>query len=96
MTEREKQYPIDILTAFAERTVKRLWVIIILLIVMLVATNAGWIWYNAQFEDVTTTTQEVTQDVETGEGSAIISGIGDVYGEGYADGQGDNNQDQNP
>lgn len=93
MRENE-QYPIDILTAFAERTVKRLWIIIILLIVLLVATNAGWIWYNAQFEDVTTT-QEVTQDVDTGEGSAIISGIGDVYGEGTSDGQGYDN-DQNP
>jgi len=89
MRENE-QYPIDILTAFAERTVKRLWVIIILLIVLLVATNAGWLYYESQFE---TQVQEVTQDVDTGEGDAIVTGIGDVYGEGSADGQGNN---QNP
>lgn len=91
MTEREnQQYPIDILTAFVERTVKRLWIIIILLIALLVATNAGWIYYESQFE---TQVQEVTQDVDTGEGDAIVTGIGDVYGEGETDGQG---QDQNP
>lgn len=92
MRENE-QYPIDILTAFAERTVKRLWIIIILLIVLLVATNAGWIWYNAQFEDVTTTIeQEVEQDADSGNNSFVG---GDYYGE--ADGQ-DNGQgnDQNP
>lgn len=82
MRENE-QYPIDILTAFAERTVKRLWVIIILLIVLLVATNAGWIWYNAQFEDVVTTTQEVEQTTDGG-GDNHFTG-GDYYGE--ADGQ---------
>lgn len=92
MRERE-QYPIDILTAFAERTVKRLWIIIILLIVLLVATNAGWIWYNAQFEDVTTTIeQEVEQDAESGNNSFVG---GDYYGEadGQNNGQGNN---QNP
>ena len=46
--------------ARAERSAKRLWVVIILLIVMLVATNGAWIWYESQFETVETT--EVIQE----------------------------------
>lgn len=46
--------------ARAERSAKRLWVAIILLIVMLVATNGAWIWYESQFETVETT--EVIQE----------------------------------
>lgn len=41
--------------ARAERSAKRLWVVVILLIVMLVATNGAWIWYESQFETVETT-----------------------------------------
>lgn len=59
-----------------ERQIKRLWIVLIMTIVFLVATNAAWIWYNSQFE-VTETT--VTQDVDSGEGDAYVAGIGDVY-----------------
>ena len=61
-----------------ERTIKRLWITVILLIVLLVGSNIAWIVYEAQFEDKT----EITQDVDTGSGSAVVNGIGDVYGEG--------------
>lgn len=66
-----------------ERTNKRLWILSILLVVLLVATNAGWILYESQFEVVeTVTTQEVDQDVDTGNGNANVIGIGSIYGEG--------------
>lgn len=45
--------------ARAERGAKRLWIVIILLIVLLVGTNGAWLWYESQFETVTT---EVTQE----------------------------------
>ena len=45
--------------ARAERSTKRLWAVIILLIVMLVASNGVWIWHESQFEAITT---EVTQE----------------------------------
>ena len=32
-----------------ERINKRLWITVILLIILLVGTNAGWIWYESQF-----------------------------------------------
>ena len=69
-----------------ERTIKRLWITVILLIVLLVGSNIAWIVYEAHFEDKT----EITQDVDTGSGSAVVNGIGDVYGEGKTN----NNQKQ--
>lgn len=88
MVERENgQYTIDILTAMAERTIKRLWVLIILLVLLLFGSNAAWIWYESQFID-----EVVTQEVDTGEGDAFIAGIGDViYGESTA-----GDQEKNP
>ena len=41
--------------ARAERTQKRLWITVLLLILLLVASNAGWLWYESQFEDVVVT-----------------------------------------
>jgi hypothetical protein len=68
-----------------ERTIKRLWILLILLIVLLVGSNIAWTIYEGQFETVETT--EITQDVDTGEGDAFVSGTGDVnYGESSTDG----------
>ena len=69
-----------------ERANRRLWILSILLVIMLVGTNAGWIWYESQFEVVETTTQEVSQDIDTGNGNANVVGIGDIYGEGETEG----------
>lgn len=67
----------------AERANHRLWVIIIVLIVALIGTNAGWLLYESQF-----TEEVISQEVDTGEGMAIVSGTGDaIYGEGKADDQ---------
>ena len=45
-----------------DRKNKRLWILVIILLVMLFSSNAGWIWYESQFEDMTTVTQEVDTD----------------------------------
>ena len=58
-----------------ERINKRLWVTIVLLVLLLTATNAAWIWHEAQFEESTTTTYEQ----ETDGGSNYIVG-GDYNG----------------
>lgn len=63
--------------ARAERSFKRLWAAIILLIVLLFGSNAGWIWYESQFE-YSQTTQEVMQESNHGDNSFIG---GDVGGE---------------
>lgn len=71
--------------ATMERTTKRMWVLLIILAALLVASNIGWIIYESQFETVTETTimQEVQQEAETGSNRFIG---GDYYGEA-------NNQD---
>lgn len=67
-----------------ERIIKRLWILLILSIVLLVGTNAAWIFYESQWQVNQT---EISQDVDTGEGNAYVAGIGDVYyGEGKAEG----------
>lgn len=70
-----------------ERTNRRLWILSIMLVLLLVGTNVGWIWYENQFQEVeTVTTQEVDQDVDTGNGDATVIGIGGVYGAGETEG----------
>jgi hypothetical protein len=74
-----------------ERANRRQWIVILLLIVLLVGSNAGWLYYEAQFTDEVTT---VTQDLDTGDGDAVVSGTGDInYGTDKADG---NNKETNP
>ena len=46
-----------------ERQIKRLWITVLALIVILVATNGAWIWYESQMETIY---QEVTQEADTG------------------------------
>lgn len=58
-----------------ERQAKRLWISVLLLIVLMVGTNAAWLFYESSFEDVvTTTTIESEQD---GAGVNVFGG-GDV------------------
>lgn len=54
-----------------ERTIKRLWILLIILSAMLVATNGAWIWHEAQFEDVVTTI-EAEQDADNGSNYAVV------------------------
>lgn len=64
-----------------ERTIKRLWIVVLVLIILLVASNGAWIWYESQFVE-----ESVWQEVDTGEGDAFVAGIGDVnYGEDKAE-----------
>lgn len=67
-----------------ERIIKRLWILVLVLVLLLVGTNIAWIIYESQFEDVS-----VTQDVDTGDGDAVIAGNGNVYyGESETNSQG--------
>ena len=59
-----------------ERTIKRLWITIILLIVLLVGSNVAWIWYESQFENVTQTI-EAEQEGNT---NSVTMGDGNTYG----------------
>lgn len=62
-----------------ERTNKRFWILCIIMFLALVVSNAGWIWYESQWEDVVTT---VTQDLDSGfGGDAIINDGVHINGE---------------
>lgn len=67
-----------------ERIIKRLWIALLVVIVLFVASNSAWLWRESQFEDVVTTTQTVTQDTGSGNGNNTFTGDfigGDYYGE---------------
>ncbi len=49
-----------------ERTIKRLWILCIILILLLVGSYVGFFYYESQFEEVVETTQEVTQENSDG------------------------------
>lgn len=56
-----------------ERTNRRQFIIIIILILLFVGSNAGWLYYESQFTDQVETTT-VTQDLNSdGGGDAIIN-----------------------
>lgn len=66
-----------------ERINKRLWIALLLVICLFVATNAGWIWYESQFVDESWTYEATTDNG----GTAVANGEGEVfiYGEGASD-----------
>ena len=77
-----------------ERTNRRLFVIVIILIVALLGTNAGWLIYESQFETVQTQTTKVEQEAEWEDGSNIImNGTGEVNVNGQS--EADDNDDKN-
>ena len=64
----------------AEFSFKRLWAAIILLIVLLFGSNAGWLYYESQFKE-TTTTIEVEAD-DGGNAVANNNGMVNYNGKG--------------
>ena len=57
-----------------ERTIKRLWITNIILILLFVGSNVAWLMYESQFEDKTTYEQEVEQDSSDGGKNQFIGG----------------------
>ena len=81
--ERQKQAePVTFLAfesmkATLERTIRRLWILAIILIFLLFGTNAAWIYYESQWE-VYSTTVEAEQETDGGGSNYVVGG--DVYG----------------
>lgn len=65
-----------------ERTIRRLWILCLVIFLAFVGSNIAWIYYESQF-----TEEVVTQDVDTGDGAAYVAGIGDIYGTGETNSQ---------
>jgi hypothetical protein len=64
--------------ARAERQSKRLVAVIILLILLLVGSNIGWLVYESQFE-TTETVEEILVDAEDNGIANYIGNDGDIY-----------------
>lgn len=60
-----------------ERIHKRDFIEKLVLIILLVVTNLGWLWYESQWE-YTETTERVEQEIEA-EGDFTVIGIGNNY-----------------
>lgn len=58
-----------------ERTIKRLWILLLVLIVLFVGSNGWWIWRESQFSDEY---YEITQENEDGYNN-FIGNDGDIY-----------------
>lgn len=77
----EMKYVYESAMARSERTIRRLWILCIILIIVSVGSNFAWIYYESQFEEVTST--EIEQDADWESGDVIMNGTGEVntYGE---------------
>ena len=63
------------ITVKLERTIKRLWILCIIIFITFVLSNCLWIWYESQWQYVdTTTTNEISQEIDS-EGTATIGDI---------------------
>lgn len=69
----------DAYMARGERTEKRLWIALLVMIVIATVSNAFWFYYESQFVDEVTTT--VTQELSAESGNAIVNDGVHVNGE---------------
>lgn len=53
-----------------EHVNKRLWILCFVLLIALIGSNVGWLYYESQWQVMETTT--VTQDLDSGEGGTNI------------------------
>ena len=67
--------------AMQKQTNKRMFIIIIVLILMLVGTNVGWFIYESQFEVVSDTTSMYSQD----KGTNVYGNNNSVNSEGVSE-----------
>lgn len=75
MSVKDEQYYTDIISALATQTIKRLYIIIILLVILLFGSNLAWIVYEKQFADESWSYSAEADD----NSNAVINGEGEVY-----------------
>lgn len=68
------KYIHDAYASTLERTIKRLWILCIIIFLAFAGSNIGWLYYESQFTTEETTTIDTTQN---GSGINIVGG-GDV------------------
>lgn len=78
-----------------DRINKRLWIILIVIFLAFVGTNAGWIVYENQFEDISISQEGQTEGGGSNYFNGNINGSGEVryYGESEANNQNPTQED---
>ena len=72
----------EVALARLDRVIKRMWVLVLSLIILLVASNGAWIWWESQYQTIETT---ITQENADGYNN-YIGNDGDIVN-GNADDQ---------
>lgn len=67
----ENRFTFESAMAMAERTIKRLWIIIVLLISIFVGTNLAWIIYENSFQDIS-----IEQEADADDGGVAFNSNG--------------------
>jgi len=67
-------YAHESIVARMERTIKRFFILCLIMFLALVGTNVSWIIYEQQYEDVFT----MTQEVDTDSAPAYVNGTGEL------------------
>lgn len=76
------EFGIECVTAILERTIKRLWILCIVLVILLAGSNVAWFYYESQFEEVVTE-EEINSESSTGDATGIMGNNNEVNnGEG--------------
>ena len=57
-----------------ERTIRRLWILLLAMLFLLVGTNGLWIYYESQWQVIQTTSTEIEQDTDGGGNNYVIGG----------------------
>lgn len=67
----ENRYIHDAYMSMAERTIRRLWIIIILLIILCATSNVAWVIYEDQFQTVDCSDVEAMQNIKADENGNV-------------------------
>lgn len=70
----EKRFREESALALAERTIRRLWITTIVLIVLLAGVCIGFFVYESQFEDYTEETETEIEAVQMGRDNFVVGG----------------------
>lgn len=68
-----------------ERTIKRLWVLLLTTLILLVGTNGIWFYFESQYTDIVETSYDIEQDTDGGGNDYVVGG--DFNGEAKDQGQ---------
>lgn len=89
----ENRYIHDAYMSMAERTIRRLWIIIILLIILCATSNVAWVIYEDQFQTVECSDVEAMQNVKTDENGNVTINDGVTVENGDSSTESNSSQD---